>query len=69
MNREQELQEQIALGRSLLGKYVRFWHLPEGPSCLVVHVTAEGMVELRGFVGQFAPHIFATVDCSHEDSV
>jgi len=61
-----ESEDAVALGRSLHGKFVRF--LDESKvsrGYLVTHVTEDGMLEIRGHVGQFAPHLFERVDHPH----
>jgi len=58
--------EQVALARSLRGKFVRF--LDESKvsrGYLVANVTDDGMIELREFSGLFAPHLFERVDHPH----
>lgn len=54
----QTAEEQVKSGIILSGKYVRFIHQPKGPSHRVVAVHSDGMVEIDGFSGQFAPHLF-----------
>jgi hypothetical protein len=50
--------EQKKLGIKLLGKRVRFAHMEEGPYFRVQAIGWNGMVELEGMSGEFAPHIF-----------
>jgi hypothetical protein len=51
--------EEIARARLLLGRRVWFHHEPEiEPGHLVTRITDEGLVELEGWSGQFAPHLF-----------
>lgn len=50
----------LELARTLVGKRVKFNHqrdLPE--SHLVTRATSDGLVELEGWAGAFAPHLFA----------
>jgi hypothetical protein len=58
-------ESQLELALSLLGKYVRFRHDPpihlEDSGYLVTDVTRDGLLELRGWVGEFAPHLFVVV--------
>ncbi len=52
--------EKIELAWSLVGKKVRFRHDPPGVGArLVTEATSDGMIEIEGFGGQFAPHLFA----------
>lgn len=57
--------ERIELAWSLVGKKVRFRHDPPdvGPR-LVTEATSDGMIEIEGFGGQFAPHLFSVVEDS-----
>lgn len=60
------MNEQIALARSLRGKFVRFHHESKvSRGYLVVSVTDDGMIELREFCGLFSPHLFERVDHPH----
>ncbi len=56
---------QLTLARSLFGRVVRFAHEPDSCGYLVVAVTGDGMVELKGWTGHFAPHLFVRVDEKH----
>lgn len=47
---------------SLVGKFVRFNHMKDGDARKVLGATNDGMVEVEGFVGQFAPHVFQVVE-------
>lgn len=60
--RERELRDQIALADSLLKKKVRFVHQPNGPVYEVSFRDHQGMIEIIGMVGRFAPHVFEVVD-------
>lgn len=51
-------EDQLALGRRLLGNVVRFNHMPPGSGHLCVSMDRDGMVEIEGFSGFFAPHLF-----------
>jgi len=58
--------EALALARPLLGKFVRFLDEPKtSRGYLVTLVADDGMVEIDGFSGQFAPHLFERVDHPH----
>jgi len=58
--------EQMALAHSLRGKFVRFHHESKGSrGYLVTNVTADAMLEIAGFSGHFAPHLFERVDHPH----
>ena len=51
--------EQRALGLSLVGRLVLFRHRPAGvPPAMVFSCDKDGMLELVGWVGYFAPHLF-----------
>jgi hypothetical protein len=53
-----ELAQQIAAAKRLLGRRVAFAHRPE-ESFEVARVNSrDGMLELKGLSGEFAPHIF-----------
>jgi hypothetical protein len=50
----------IADAAALVGKRVRFAHTPDREEFYTVVTGARnGMVELDGWVGEFAPHLFA----------
>lgn len=52
--------ERKEMAISLLEKPLRFHHMPEDSDPLFIQgVTYNGMVEIRGMVGEFAPHLFA----------
>lgn len=63
----EEIKAQIALARSLRGKFVRFNHESKtSRGYLVKTIIAEdGMIELHGMPGRFAPHLFERVDHPH----
>lgn len=46
---------------SFLGKLVRFNHLPQSEPSKVLRVNINGLIEIEGFSGQFAPHLFTKV--------
>lgn len=46
------------LARKLRGKSLYFG----GTTTRITRICSDGMVELEGFVGQFAPHVFVVVD-------
>jgi hypothetical protein len=50
--------EQKKLGLSLLGRPVRFAHMPGNAPMRVQSVNWNGMVTVEGMVGEFAPHLF-----------
>lgn len=52
---------QVALGKSLMGKTLRFRHMTE-PWGTVSQVMRDGMIEFDDKGGYFAPHLFAVVD-------
>jgi len=43
---------------ALLGKRVRWAHLPDGAALRVQSVGWSGLVTVEGFAGEFAPHLF-----------
>lgn len=45
----------------LVDRDLRWAHLPDGPTVRVEQVSASGMVTIRGYVGEFAPHLFVVV--------
>ena len=55
---DQDLTEQRRLGLSLYGNKVRFNHLPPGNPHKCTKIYANGMVEIEGYSGIFAPHLF-----------
>ena len=56
--RTPDMKAQWELGYSLLGKTIRFRHMPAGSGHRCFACNFEGMVELEGMVGEFAPHLF-----------
>jgi hypothetical protein len=59
LGQDDELQERRELAASLLGKQVVFRHLP--PTLMparVLAVSDDGMVEVEGLAGEFAPDLF-----------
>ena len=56
------MTEQRAAGFKLLGNLVRFAHQSGGPYYLVVSIDKNGMVEVLGMTGLFAPHLFVLVE-------
>lgn len=46
----------------LVGRDLKWAHLPDGPTVRVERVSASGMVTIRGYVGEFAPHLFVVVE-------
>lgn len=60
------MDQQLALARSLLGKFVRFHHESKvSRGYLVTRVTENARIEIQGFVGEFAPELFERVDHPH----
>ena len=55
---ERELQEQRRLGLSLYGNLVRFHQQPAETARKCTRVFPNGMVEVEGYSGIFAPHLF-----------
>ncbi len=53
-----EIAAQKDLAFSLLDKDLYFAHMREGVPFRIQSIGHDGMVELRGMVGQFAPHLF-----------
>ena len=52
------------------GDLVRFAHLPASVEPIpkrVLRVTWNGMLELEGFAGYFAPHLFVVVEKRKEE--
>jgi hypothetical protein len=56
------MTDQRAAAFKLLGNLVRFAHQPEGPYYLCVSANKDGMVEVLGLSGVFAPHLFVVVE-------
>lgn len=50
--------DQKKLGLSLLGRPVRFAHLPDSKPMRIESVSWNGMVTVEGMAGEFAPHLF-----------
>lgn len=63
---EQLKQKDLAI--SLMGKRVRFAHVPAGgETTRVTSCGWDGMVTVEGMSGEFAPHIFVEVpDANHD---
>ncbi len=53
-----KLAAQKDLAFSLIDKDLYFAHRREGDTFRIQSIGHDGMVELRGMVGQFAPHLF-----------
>ncbi len=52
-----------ALALALLGKFVKFNHqVTHGTAYLVTQASDDGLVELEGMSGRFAPHLFVVVE-------
>lgn len=60
----EDLERKI-LALTLLEKTIRFAHEPNGPDRRVQFCNWNGMVELFGMVGEFAPHLFVIVKDPH----
>jgi hypothetical protein len=56
--RSPEIKEQWLLGKSLLGKTIRFRHMPPGSGHRCTSLYFDGMVAIEGLPGEFAPHLF-----------
>jgi hypothetical protein len=54
--------QQLADARALVGKRVRWAHLPQGVPFQVLAADDDGMVEIEGFTGLFSPGGFVPVD-------
>lgn len=65
MNRQGQDRFQLTLAHSLRGQFVRFHHQPTHPGYLVLRVIGDGMIELEGLPGRFAPHLFECVDAHY----
>jgi len=52
------IEERKAAALRILGQVVAFHHRPDGPFYCCTLMDAEGMVEVAGFAGRFAPHLF-----------
>jgi hypothetical protein len=46
------------LAFSLIGKPLRFAHQPDGPERRIQSISGDGMVTIKDFSGEFAPHLF-----------
>lgn len=58
-----EEAKQKDLAFTLLGKRVYFAHRPAGVEPVRVQaVSRDGMIEIAGFVGEFAPHLFVLAE-------
>jgi len=57
MTEEQKSQRDAAIALLRAG-WVRWANQPEGKAMMVTLVTNYGMIELMGWKGQFAPHLF-----------
>jgi hypothetical protein len=54
---DDDMKQKIA-GLALIGKFVCFRHMLDGPAYRVQSVGWNGMVSLEGMTGEFAPHLF-----------
>lgn len=54
--------EALALMDRARGKLVRFRHMGASDGRRLLAVTWDGMVEVEGFGGEFAPHLFEVID-------
>ncbi len=61
---EVEEIRQLFGAAALVGKQVRFAHLPEEikPTPILVTGATSGMIQLEGWAGDFAPHLFVEVE-------
>lgn len=58
------MKTQMQLAEALVGRHVRFAHLPANcyPTPIrVIEATPTGMIRLAGWSGYFAPHLFVEV--------
>jgi len=65
MNTEAMRQHsEVFLARELVGKHVRFRHLPKDSEArpILVSGAQKNMISLVGHVGLYAPHLFVVVD-------
>lgn len=53
-----EGEDQLIQALRLFHNMVRFNHMPPGTGRLCTAVHADGMVEIEGMTGHFAPHLF-----------
>jgi hypothetical protein len=53
-----EALAQKDLAFSLIGKKLNFNHEPNGPGYQIESIGRTGMISLKGFAGEFAPHLF-----------
>lgn len=51
-------QERKDLALALLGRDLRWAHLPDGPTVRIQSVEWNGMITLVGWSGEFAPDLF-----------
>jgi hypothetical protein len=60
----EQIRKQRLAAADLVGKYVRFAHMPEEIKPTPIRVTGarNGMIELEGWAGEFAPHLFVEVE-------
>jgi uncharacterized membrane protein len=59
----ENLAEKKRLARALIGHLVQFHSVgPDAAPMRVLSVTLDGMVEIEGYSGLFAPHLFRIVD-------
>lgn len=56
IERETEIRKQLAA--KLMGRHVRFNHLPQSEPLTVQSVGRDGMITISGFAGEFAPDCF-----------
>lgn len=52
------MKEQWEAAMKLLGKKIRFRHMPPGSGAVCISVSFDGMVGLNTLSGEFAPHLF-----------
>lgn len=51
-------EERFELAQKLIGRVVRFNHMQPGSGRRCRIVNLNGMVQVEGFAGEFAPHLF-----------
>lgn len=56
--RTDEQEQQWKAAHNLLGKKVRFNHMDRGSAMRCYAVNHAGMVNVEGYSGDFAPHLF-----------
>lgn len=60
--RAHESHVRRSLAGRLIGRDLRWAHLPDGPLVRVEAVSDSGLVTISGYVGEFAPDLFTIVE-------